>query len=312
MKSFKQATQFCSVALTALLLLGCQAKHEQVHSVSTLPPAAPQLTDAYLTDDRDNDIAKTQFLPQNEPVYFVFAATNVNHIPVKAVWFADSTDANPPHALSEEELTAVGPDYNGAFAHRPPATGWPPGNYHVDVYFGTALVHTEHFSVGLSQTPLSQNVPMENVGSPTPTLSPNGVLAPNVTPIPTETPSPGDAGTTVLLGVQRDAMGNPMISPSDGFQLHTSLECHGVQFFLEVNGKPQGEYEHPDMTSDISFDFHPGLNSIRISWKAPSADRECRMAIAIKRNHRLRTLTQVRVFSQSPTTGNYGLSVLVQ
>lgn len=308
------ARRLCA-GLIALALTACHGKDQDAHAVASMAPPGPQLTDAYVTDDRDNDVAKTNFAAQNEPIFFVFAATNVNHVPIRAVWFADATDGGAQTALGEEEVTAGGQEYNGAFSHRPPPSGWRPGEYHVDVYFAGQIAHTEHFKISPTIAQLGSNMQQEDTGTAAPSVPPGGVLTPNVTPIPSPTTGgmgSGGAAMGIDSGIPRDAMGNPIISLSDRFQLHTAWFCRDVQFMVELNDARAGVYENPNMTSDITIDFHPGINMLRVSWDAPNPDRNCRLAIAITRNHKYRTLTQIHVTGVTPPSGAYVLAIHVQ
>lgn len=304
-----------AVAMGLLLTVsfsGCHGKRE-TSAVSTPEPPAATLTDVYLTDDKDNAVAKSTFMPDSKPIYLMYAADHVKNVPIRAVWMANSPSGGSKAVLEEQEITAANDKETGNFAERPPMSGWALGPYQVDIYFGPTLVHSEHFMVArqaMAMNPESTD-DANVVATASPALPTSGVLKPNVTPIP-DTPVPV---RTVLIPrdlVPEDAEGRVIMGINDKYMLHVSRLCYNVAFTVMVNGRRQGVYAVPDVTSNISLDFAPGPNHIRISWDAPIADRDCQMAIQLRRGTRLSTLTQIHVFRLSPPRGIIGLGVVVQ
>jgi len=304
--------KIAAFAILSMSLVACHGKQQATTAVATPDPPGPALTDVYLTDDKDNAVAKNSFSTDSKPIFLMYTADHVKNVPIRAVWMVDAPGGGTKAVLDEQEITATSADQSGTFAERPPVSGWALGPYQVDIYFGQNIVHSEHFNI--VNMPVAMN-PESTDSAALPTASPalptSGVLAPNVTPIPDITPqahvvhiphemAPLDEEGRVILGIH------------DAYMLHVSQLCQDVRFTVLVNGKRQGVYAVPDVTSDISLDFSPGPNTIRIGWDAPNADRDCQMAIQLRRGKRLRTLTQIHVFRLSPPRGAVGLGVVVQ
>jgi hypothetical protein len=308
-----RGVRVAAVAITATALLGCHGKQQGETTTTVVPtsePPAPALTDIYLTDDKENAVAKNTFVADTKPVFVMYTAAHVKNVPIRAVWMLDEPGGGTKTVLDEQEITSASAEQSGAFSERPPMTGWALGPYEVQIYFGQNLVHSEHFDV--VNAPVAIN-PESTAGVPTasPALPTSGVLKPNVTPIPEPT------ATTHFAHIPRevaplDSAGRVLLGIHDAYMLHVSQLCRDVRFTVFVNGKRQGIYAIPDVTSDISLDFSTGPNSIRISWVAPYADRDCQMAIQLRRGKRLRTLTQIHVFRLSPPRGAVALGVVVE
>lgn len=282
-----------------LCLTGCRGGQSvTTHSLSAPESPGPRLTDAYLTDDRDNNVAKSTFLADTKPIYFVFSAVNVARTAIRAVWFADAPMSNTQAILAEEEMVSSGSSVNGLLVDRPTSAGWRPGLYHVDIYLGGNLMHTEHYRVVAAPSELDGSGDFSPAPLPSDGATPvAGVASPLVTPIPT---SPSPSERALELGF------------NDSYQLHTARVCHDVTFTLYINGARQGVYSVPDLTNDISVNFHRGLNTVRVNWEAAAPDRDCQLSIQLNRQHRLRTLTTMHVFRSTPDLGAENLSVIVQ
>ena len=282
-------------------------------TVATADPPGPTLTDVYLTDDKDNEVAKSTFSTDSKPIFVAFSAEHVKNVPIRAVWISDSPTGGSKAVLDDQEITGESDKQTGDFSERPPTSVWQVGPYQVDIYFGQNLVHSEHFTVAqasAAMNPEATDSP-EMAATASPPLPTSGVLAPNVTPIPDATPPTHMVHIPHYAGPEDD-QGRVILGINDKYMLHVSQTCYNVAFTVLVNGRRQGVYSVPDVTSDISLDFSPGPNSIRIAWDAPDADRDCQMAIQLRRGTRLSTLTQIHVFRLSPPRGMVGLGVVVQ
>jgi hypothetical protein len=304
--------QVASVAIMSLSLVACHGKSDSTTAVSTPEPPGPALTDVYLTDDKDNAIAKNTFSADTKPIYVMYTASHVKNVPLRAVWMVDSPGGGAKSVLDEQEITSASADQAGSFSERPPMTGWALGPYEVQIYFGRNVVHTEHFDIVNKPVAMDPKA-TDPAPDASPTLPAHGVLSPNVTPFP-QNPS-GD--TVHFAHIPREAApldpaGRVILGIHDAYMLHTSQMCNDVRFTVFVNGKRQGVYAVPDVTSDMSLDFTSGPNSIRIAWDAPNLDRDCQLAIQLRRGRRLRTLTQIHVFRLSPPRGAVALGVVVQ
>ncbi len=297
-------------------LVGCHGRRV-AGPVATAEPPSPALTDIYLTDDKDNALAKDQFSSDSKPIYVMYSAQHVRNVPIRAVWMADSPQGGTKAVLDEQEVTVASDTQQGTFSERPPMSGWALGPYQVDLYLGATLVHTEHFTVvqqAVSLNPEATDTPgspaSDSMSNPT-SLPTSGVLVPNVTPIP-ETPGPPVMMVLPHDSAVEDAQGRVIIGIHDAYMLHVSQVCTNVVFRVKVNGRLEGVYAVPDVTSDMSLAFKPGPNRIQLSWYAPMPSRDCQMAIQLRRGRRLRTLTQIHVFRLSPPQGSVGLGVVVQ
>jgi len=308
-----RGVRIAAIAITATALFGCHGKQQERTStaaVSTPEPPSPALTDIYLTDDKDNAVAKNTFAANTQPIFVMYTANHVKNVPIRAVWMLDQPGGGTKSVLDEQEISSASAEQSGTFSERPPMTGWALGPYEVQIYFGRNLVHSEHFEV--VNQPVAIN-PESTAAVPTasPALPASGVLKPNVTPIP-ESNAPTHFAHIPREVAPLDSAGRVVLGIHDAFMLHTAQLCHDVRFTVFVNGRRQGIYAIPDLTSDISLDFSPGPNSIRISWVAPSVVRDCQMAIQLRRGRRLRTLTQIHVFRLSPPRGAVALGVVVE
>lgn len=278
--------------------------------VSTPEPPGPALTDIYLTDDKENAVAKNTFAADTKPIFVMYMAAHVKNVPIRAVWMLDQPGGGMKSVLDEQEITSTSAEQSGVFSERPPLTGWALGPYEVEIYLGQNLVHSEHFDVVNAPVVVNPESTAP-IPSASPTLPASGVLKPNVTPIPEPTATAHFAHIPREMA-QLDSAGRVLLGIHDAYMLHVARLCHDVRFTVFVNGRRQGIYAIPDVTSDISLDFSPGPNAIRISWVAPDADRDCQMAIQLRRNKRLRTLTQIHVFRLSPPRGAVALGVVVE
>lgn len=113
------------------------------------PKGEPRFATVVLTDDKESKVSKTSFAPDTPKVYAVFTLAYVpSGTTVKSVWIAERTDvAAPNYRLDEASLTMGGSITSGNFSFSRPTSGWPPGEYRVELYIGDRLGHTARFQI---------------------------------------------------------------------------------------------------------------------------------------------------------------------
>lgn len=113
------------------------------------PKGEPRFATVVLTDDKESKVSKTSFAPDTPKVYAVFTLADVpSGTTVKSVWIAARTDvAAPNYRLDEASLSMGGSITSGNFSFSRPTSGWPPGEYRVELYIGDRLGHTARFQI---------------------------------------------------------------------------------------------------------------------------------------------------------------------
>jgi hypothetical protein len=113
------------------------------------PKGEPRFASVVLTDDKERTVAKTSFAPNTPKVYAVFTLADVPAGPtVKSVWIAEQTQvAEANHRIDEASLTMGGNVTSGNFSLSRPTSGWPAGQYRVELYLGDRLGHTARFQI---------------------------------------------------------------------------------------------------------------------------------------------------------------------
>lgn len=113
------------------------------------PKGEPRFATVVLTNDKESTVSKTSFTPDTPKVYAVFTLADVpSGTTVKSVWIAEQTEvAAPNYRLDEASLTMGGSVTSGNFSFSRPTSGWPPGEYRVELYIGDRLGHTARFQI---------------------------------------------------------------------------------------------------------------------------------------------------------------------
>ena len=99
------------------------------------------------TDDYKIVNPSTEFAVDTPEIVCVWDVTGVDpSVPIKSVWVADDVGpAAPPHLKLLERSLAGYP--TGSFSLSRPDNGWPPGQYHLEIYIGDTLAKQIPFSV---------------------------------------------------------------------------------------------------------------------------------------------------------------------
>jgi hypothetical protein len=113
--------------------------------------AGGQVTRAELGTGRDADYKivnpSAEFYVDTPEIVCVWDVAGVDpSVPIKSVWVADDVGAGaPPHYKIAERSIAGYPE--GTFSATRPSNGWPPGQYHLEIYIGDTLAKQIPFSV---------------------------------------------------------------------------------------------------------------------------------------------------------------------
>lgn len=126
------------------------------HSASTPPPA--RITHAVLgtklTDDRRIADPVSEFQADVRKIVCRWTSENIAPgTPIRAVWIAENTGgaADPDTKVLALSRTAdesfADPARSGTFTMERPAAGWLPGRYRLEIFLGTELARTVHFTI---------------------------------------------------------------------------------------------------------------------------------------------------------------------
>jgi len=128
--------------------------------------SGPRFASVTLTDDEASKTEKTVFAPDTPRIYVVFALADVPQgTVVKSVWVAEKTGvAEPNTKLDEATLTMGGAQNSGRFWYSRPTSGWPVGEYRVDLSIGERLAETRRFKIERQASSTSSAVPFASRG----------------------------------------------------------------------------------------------------------------------------------------------------
>lgn len=136
-----------------LVVAGCSSTGGDTHTASGAKASAtPKFTDIVLTDNESTKAPKDVFGADTAKLFLIFNFENIpNGTVIQGSWICeDAPDLDIPKDFKIDEASiTVGPLTNsGNFSISKPNSGWPAGDYRVDVQMDGKIVETRKFKIG--------------------------------------------------------------------------------------------------------------------------------------------------------------------
>ncbi len=139
--------KYASLALLAALVIGCSSPSGG--DSASKEPSGPAYKDIVLTDDETSKAPKATFSTDTPKIWVFFGLEGFPAgSKIKGVWICEKSEGIEPNYKIDEAGLTVGPPLNtGNFSLSKPATGWPVGDYRVDLYIGEQIKEGVKFKI---------------------------------------------------------------------------------------------------------------------------------------------------------------------